>query len=255
MIHYSSETLIIDEWKEDRSFNLQQIRVGDELEIDVTQDASGNLFAVKLVRKSGTEVETDDEDQAEGSGDEGTEGDDTDEEGSSENENDDGNTGVPGITDSHRVLAFNDLGMHCADLDYTTFVVLPPFNVIRSQVIERGATPRILSSAEVDVAYKAQMDAAGSINTTSQNLPGSVQKTNFWDINPASGNTYVFDLFGGNPRLMSDSWARACLASMHPIPPMRINPSGTTTQTTPGSQRTAFRSCRWMTPDRPMPTH
>ncbi|RLJ17054.1 cytochrome C [bacterium endosymbiont of Escarpia laminata] len=43
------------------------------------------------------------------------------------------------------------------------------------------------------------MDAAGSINTTSQNLPGSVQKTNFWDINPATGNTFVFDLFGGNP--------------------------------------------------------
>ncbi|WP_177420796.1 DUF5666 domain-containing protein [endosymbiont of Lamellibrachia barhami] len=199
LIHYSSETLVQDEWKEDRSFNLQQIRIGDELEIDVTQDASGNLFAVKLIRKSGTDVATDDEDQAEGSEDEDASEDETDEEDSAENEGDSGNTGVPGTTDSHRVLAFNDLGMHCADLDYTTFVVLPPFNVIRSQVIERGATPRILSSAEVDVAYKAQMDAAGSINTTSQNLPGSVQKTNFWDINPASGNTYVFDLFGGNP--------------------------------------------------------
>ncbi len=199
LIHYSSETLVKDEWKEDRSFNLQQIRVGDELEIDTTQDASGNLFAVKLIRKSGTDIATDDEDHAEGSEDEDASEDETDEEGSPENEDDGGNTGVPGTTDSHRVLAFNDLGMHCADLDYTTFVVLPPFNVIRSQVIERGAIPRILSSAEVDVAYKAQMDAAGSINTTSQNLPGSVQKTNFWDINPASGNTYVFDLFGGNP--------------------------------------------------------
>ncbi len=31
---------------------------------------------------------------------------------------------------THQVLAFNDLGMHCADLDYSTFMILPPFNVV-----------------------------------------------------------------------------------------------------------------------------
>ncbi len=102
-------------------------------------------------------------------------------------------------SDSHQVLAFNDLGMHCADLDYSTFVTLPPFNVVHSQVIERGDKPRILSSTQVHVSYRATMDTAGSINSTSQNQGGGVTKTNFWDINPKTGNTYVNDLFGLNP--------------------------------------------------------
>ena len=110
-----------------------------------------------------------------------------------------GNPGVVVIPDTHQVLAFNDLGMHCADLDYSTFVILPPFNVVHSQVIERGSTPRIRNASEVDVSYRAVKDASNSINSTSQNQAGAVEKTNFWDINPDTGNTYVFDLFGLNP--------------------------------------------------------
>ncbi len=115
---------------------------------------------------------------------------------------DDDNVGDPGaivITDTHQVLAFNDLGMHCADLDYSTFVILPPFNVVHSQIIERGSIPRIQNISEVNVSYRAVKDATGSINSTSQNQAGAVEKTNFWDINPDTGNTYVFDLFGLNP--------------------------------------------------------
>jgi len=97
------------------------------------------------------------------------------------------------------VLAFNDLGMHCADLDYSTFVILPPFNVVHSQVIERGDRPRILDASQVNLSYRAVQDGAGSINTTSQNQAGTVQKTNFWDINPSTQNSYVFDLFGLDP--------------------------------------------------------
>ena len=104
-----------------------------------------------------------------------------------------------GITGTHKVLAFNDLGMHCADLDYSTFVILPPYNVVHSQVIERGATPRILDESQVKLSYSAVMDDSASINTTSQNQAGAVHKSNFWDINPKTGNSYVFDLFGLNP--------------------------------------------------------
>ena len=103
------------------------------------------------------------------------------------------------INATHQVLAFNDLGMHCADLDYSTFVILPPFNVVHSQIIERGDTPRILDAAQVNVSYRAVQDGSGSINTTSQNQAGSTQKTNFWDINPSTQNSFVFDLFGLNP--------------------------------------------------------
>lgn len=100
---------------------------------------------------------------------------------------------------THKLLAFNDLGMHCADLDYSTFVILPPFNVVHSQVIERGAEPRIVDDSQVTVRYRAVTDASGSITTTSQDQPGAVHKSNFWDINPDTGNTYVFDLFGLDP--------------------------------------------------------
>ena len=108
------------------------------------------------------------------------------------------NSGV-NLNATHQVLAFNDLGMHCADLDYSTFVILPPFNVVHSQVIERGSPPRILNDTQATVDYRAVQDAAGSINTTSQNQAGSTQKTNFWDINPSTQNSYVFDLFGLDP--------------------------------------------------------
>ncbi len=103
------------------------------------------------------------------------------------------------INATHRLLAFNDLGMHCADLDYSTFVILPPFNVVHSQVIERGNIPRLLNDSQVNVSYRAVADGSGSINSTSQNQGGAIHKSNFWDTNPETGNSYVFDLFGLNP--------------------------------------------------------
>jgi len=101
------------------------------------------------------------------------------------------NSGV-NINATHQVLAFNDLGMHCADLDYSTFVILPPFNVVHSQVIERGAPPRILDDTQATVDYHAVQDASGSFNSTSQNQAGGITKSNFWD--------YAFDLFGLDPQ-------------------------------------------------------
>jgi hypothetical protein len=103
------------------------------------------------------------------------------------------------VNATHQVLTFNDLGMHCADLDYSTFVILPPFNVVHSQVIERGNPPRILDSTEASVSYRAVLDGSGSINTTSRNQAGGITKTNFWDINRSTGNSYVYDLFGLDP--------------------------------------------------------
>lgn len=106
---------------------------------------------------------------------------DLDGEESSGNDND-GTSGT-----GYAVLAANDLGMHCADLDYRIFSILPPFNVAHAQVIQLGhgnTYPRIVGDADVDVTYVATSSAndpagADSINTTSQNLPG-IFKTNFW---------------------------------------------------------------------------
>ncbi|MGB5718859.1 MAG: hypothetical protein WBN81_17420, partial [Gammaproteobacteria bacterium] len=81
-----------------------------------------------------------------------------------------------------------DLGMHCADLDYKIFSILPPFNVVHAQVIRLGdkeRLPKLMNDNQIKVVYSATSspnDPAGanSINTTSKNLP-SVFKTNFWN--------------------------------------------------------------------------
>ncbi|MFZ1682792.1 MAG: hypothetical protein WAU88_01555, partial [Candidatus Zixiibacteriota bacterium] len=81
---------------------------------------------------------------------------------------------------AHIVIAWNDLGMHCANQDFSTFVVLPPFNNEHAQVIRVGdAThlPAIVTDS-LHITYE---------------IPGntySVGKTNFWD--------YAFQIFGAN---------------------------------------------------------
>lgn len=92
---------------------------------------------------------------------------------------------------SYTLLATNDLGMHCGDLDTRISSILPPFNVLHSQVVARGVTglPRVLGEQEVDLFYSAASnpdDPAIAKAATGQALSsvvnGSVYKTNFWDI-------------------------------------------------------------------------
>jgi hypothetical protein len=83
----------------------------------------------------------------------------------------------------YQVFGFNDLGMHCYDSDYSVFSILPLFNTVNAQVIQKGTSPQILTDT-VSLTYKAMSDSTGSINIT------SAGKTNFWD--------YVFPLFGAN---------------------------------------------------------
>lgn len=69
------------------------------------------------------------------------------------------------------LIGWNDLGMHCSNLDFSTFVVLPPFNNIHAQVIRVGDSlaPPAIVTAGLYVTFE---------------IPGntySVGKTNFWD--------------------------------------------------------------------------
>ncbi len=75
---------------------------------------------------------------------------------------------------AYRVLAYNDLGMHCYDSDFSVFSILPLFNVVRAQVVRTGTVPALLAGGQAGVYYQALYDPKGSINTTSRN------KTNFW---------------------------------------------------------------------------
>lgn len=88
---------------------------------------------------------------------------------------------APGAT---TVLAFNDLGMHCIDREFSIFSILPPFNVVNAQVLgrDRSGNPVVMDDTEVELRYDSVADPAGSINTYSSG------KTDFWD--------YAARLFG-----------------------------------------------------------
>ncbi len=83
-------------------------------------------------------------------------------------------------SDEYVVLSWNDLGMHCANKDFSTLCILPPYNNLKAQVIRRG-----------DVNTLPQVITSGL--TVTYEIPGntySVGKTNFW--------TYSQQLFGIN---------------------------------------------------------
>ena len=102
-----------------------------------------------------------------------------------------GDSGEPNNNDQYVTLAINDLGMHCADLDYQIFSILPPYNVLHSQVIKKGnkyQNPKIMNPDKVDVYYKAATSIlhttegpVETITTTSKNIPSVVYKSNFWE--------------------------------------------------------------------------
>lgn len=70
------------------------------------------------------------------------------------------------------VLGFNDLGMHCMNGDFSELMILPPYNTLRAQVIDRaGEEPHIVTSG-ITVRY--------SIPSNTH----SFDKTNFWRYAP-----------------------------------------------------------------------
>lgn len=86
-----------------------------------------------------------------------------------------------------KVLANNDLGMHCVDKDYSVFSILPPYNVFLAQVVgwrTKTGKPEVLGRNKVVLRYSAIADGAGSINSTVKD------KTNFWQ--------YAAPLYGAN---------------------------------------------------------
>jgi hypothetical protein len=98
-----------------------------------------------------------------------------------------GGGGGGGQATSYKIVATNDLGMHCVDADFSVFSILPPYNVVNAQVVRTdGATgtPSLLSDANVILRYSAVADANGSINSRSKD------KSNFW--------RYVARTYGAN---------------------------------------------------------
>lgn len=102
---------------------------------------------------------------------------------------------IAGNTD-YKLFGTNDLGMHCGDFDTRISSILPPFNVMHAQVIQRGPMPEILTPEDgVSVYYSAAsnpndpvltgINSAGSGPVmSSMTNEGKVYKTNFWDTVP-----------------------------------------------------------------------
>lgn len=84
----------------------------------------------------------------------------------------DGNSTTALTPSNTVVLGWNDLGMHCMNEDFSEIMILPPFNTVHAQVIQRGDDPRIVSKG-VKIKYSFVK------NTTSSD------KTNFWDFDEA----------------------------------------------------------------------
>ncbi|MFZ1575444.1 MAG: Calx-beta domain-containing protein [Chromatiaceae bacterium] len=85
---------------------------------------------------------------------------------------------------TYSVLAINDLGMHCGDLDTRISSILPPFQVLLAQVIQKGTTP-VLNPTGVSLAYSAAANPNDPILSQTAfdgvKSDGSTYKTNFWD--------------------------------------------------------------------------
>ncbi|MBI1285503.1 MAG: hypothetical protein GC183_14405 [Thiobacillus sp.] len=103
-------------------------------------------------------------------------------------------TAVPQLTPSNnaafKVLAVNDLGMHCGDLDSRVMSILPPFNVMHAQVVRRGSTgagkPAKLGTDQVTVRYSAAANPNDPILIKASSILdpsfSGVYKSNFWDV-------------------------------------------------------------------------
>jgi len=75
------------------------------------------------------------------------------------------NVGAEDISNDMRVVATNDLGMHCVCMGFDTFVLLPPFNTLRAQVIARSSSPKVITdSQQIRVEYNIVEDTHAALD-------------------------------------------------------------------------------------------
>ena len=84
-----------------------------------------------------------------------------------------GGTPVVSASGTH-LFAWNDLGMHCADSDFSIFTLLPPFNDLNAQLVVNGKLIDATTNSGYKLTYQSMPDPTGSVNSSSQS------KTNFW---------------------------------------------------------------------------
>lgn len=85
-----------------------------------------------------------------------------------------GTQDIPAANMQYVILAWNDLGMHCDQDDYSYFGVLPPFNTLHVQVIHRGEDASLVNSG-ITVSYQFPRKKNQAL------------QTNFWTYAPQFG--------------------------------------------------------------------
>jgi hypothetical protein len=86
-----------------------------------------------------------------------------------------GNQAIPAAGMNYVVLAWNDLGMHCDQNDYSYFMVLPPYNTLHAQVFRRGGEGAGVVTSGITVSYSFPKKTNSALHT------------NFWAYAPQYG--------------------------------------------------------------------
>ena len=86
-----------------------------------------------------------------------------------------GTQAIPATSMSYVILAWNDLGMHCDQNDYSYFAVLPPYNTLHAQIFRRGSEGANLITSGVTVSYAFPKKTNSALHT------------NFWAYAPQFG--------------------------------------------------------------------
>ncbi|MHB8840235.1 MAG: Ig-like domain-containing protein [Candidatus Aquicultor sp.] len=155
--------------------------------------------------------------------------------------------GGGGGTGAYALIAYNDLGMHCACPNTDLMILLPPFNTLRAQLIQRASKPvNVTSGVTVeyqsvenseanllqDTEYLKWLDNANRYFPTSKGYP-TISRTNivgltgnklngtmkstgaFWEATgipnyPAKDTAGILDFFGEkrNPYLTANITAK-----------------------------------------------
>ncbi len=76
---------------------------------------------------------------------------------------------APVQAQTYTIVAYNDLGMHCMQNDFSQMMILPPFNTVRAQVIRRSGSPEPIWEG-ITLRYEMPMNTHSS------------DKTNFWEF-------------------------------------------------------------------------
>ncbi len=95
---------------------------------------------------------------------------------------------IPAVTMNYIILAWNDLGMHCAQDDYSAFLILPPFNTLHAQVFQRGGG-LMTSGITVSYAFPNKTNSAAHTNFWNYSTQYQYRAKYGWNVTPNVGIT------------------------------------------------------------------